>query len=299
MPEELIIDTNSLRWYHFDDPEDPELTVLAPEFALHPLSLEDCVSPSQRAKMDDFGDHLFFVFNTLHFNDKDQILLIGKLCVFAGVDFVVTVANGRSRTVEHVQARLRAGHSYGAPDELVHELLDYVCDQFQPLIDQVSDDIGELETKVYERPDPSTSIRAFGIKRVLLSLRRVAAAHREIINKLLHRDPPFVSQHLNLYYRDVFDHLVLALELIETNRDLVLGIIDVNLSSTAHRTNEIVKVLTMYATILLPLNLVTGFFGMNFDHMPLIHQPHGVALVCVVMLFTTMAVSRYLRTREW
>ncbi len=299
MPEELILDTKALRWYHFDDPEDPELTVLAPEFGLHPLSLEDCVSPSQRAKMDDFSDHLFFVFNTLHFNDKDQILLIGKLCIFAGSDFVITVANGRSRTVEHVHGRIKSGHHYSAPDELVHGLLDYVCDQFQPLIDQVSEDIGALELKVYERADPTTSIRAFGIKRVLLSLRRVAAAHREIINKLLHRDPPFVSQQLNLYYRDIFDHVVLALELIETNRDLVLGIADVNLSSTAHRTNEIVKVLTMYATILLPLNIVTGFFGMNFDHMPLIHQQYGVALVCIVMLFTTVMVSRYLQTREW
>ncbi|HEY9867969.1 MAG TPA: magnesium/cobalt transporter CorA [Candidatus Obscuribacterales bacterium] len=299
MPEELIIDTQSLRWYHFDDPEDPELTILAPEFDLHPLSLEDCVSPSQRAKMDDFGSHLFFILNTLHFNVEDEILIIGKLCVFAGSDFVITVSNGKSRTVDHVRARITAGHAYTASDELVHALMDFVCDQFQPLIDQISDDIGELESRVYERPDPAASMRAFGIKRVLISLRRVGAAHREIINKLLHRDPPFVSQNLNLYFRDIYDHIVLALELIESNRDLVLGIIDVNLSATAHRTNEIVKVLTMYATILLPLNLVTGFFGMNFHYMPLLDEKFGVPLVCAVMLITTYLISRYLATREW
>lgn len=298
MPEELIIDTDSLRWYHFDDPDDPELTILAPEFDLHPLSLEDCVSPSQRAKMDDFGSYLFFVLNTLHFIEQDQALIVGKLCVFAGADFVITVSNGKSRTVDYVRARVRSGHSYQASDEIVHALMDFACDQFQPLIDQVSEDIAELESKVYQRPDPETSMRAFGMKRVLISLRRVAAAHREIINKLLHRDPPFVSRQLNLYFRDVYDHLVLALELIETNRDLVLGIIDVNLSATAHRTNEIVKVLTMYATILLPLNLVTGFFGMNFDDLPLIHAWYGVPLVGLVMLITTVLVSRYLKMRE-
>ncbi|MBI4533028.1 MAG: magnesium and cobalt transport protein CorA, partial [Candidatus Melainabacteria bacterium] len=126
-----------------------------------------------------------------------------------------------------------------------------------------------------------------------------AAAHREIINQLLRRDPPFVNPHQNLYFRDIYDHLIQALELIEANRDLVLGILEVNLSATAHRTNEIVKVLTMYATILLPLNLITAFFGMNFEHMPLLRDPFGVPLVCLVMLLTTFWISQYLRAREW
>lgn len=298
MAEELIIDREGLRWHHFDDPEDPELTVLAPQYMLHELALEDCSNLSQRAKMDDYGHHLFFVFNTLHFNAEQETLIIGKLGVFAGEDFVVTVANGQSRTVAHVQARLSSGRQFDSPDRLVHALMDYVCDQFQPLIDAIAEDIAELESVVYEKPDPSGSIRAFGIKRVLISVRRVAAAHREIINQLLRREPSFVSSELKVYFRDIYDHLLLALELIEANRDLVLGILDVNLAATAHRTSEIVKVLTMYATILLPLNLITGFFGMNFPGMPLVHERFGLPLVAAVMLITTLLIARYLKTRE-
>jgi magnesium transporter len=299
MPEELIIESDGLRWHHFDDPEDPELVVLAAQYQLHELAIEDCQNTSQRAKLDDYGNHLFFVFNTLHFKEKEEILLIGKLCIFAGDTFVVTVSNGESRTVSHVRSKLKAGADVVRPDRLVHALLDFVCDQFQPLIDLIAEDIAELEASILENPQPSDSIRTFGIKRVLVSLRRVAAAHREIVAQLLRRSPPFVDQQFNLYFRDIYDHLLLALELIESNRDLVLGIIDVNLSATAYRTNEIVKTLTVYATILLPLNLITGFFGMNFEPMPLLHDKIGLPLVCLVMLLTTVMVSRYLRTREW
>ncbi|MBI4533528.1 MAG: hypothetical protein HY711_06235, partial [Candidatus Melainabacteria bacterium] len=175
MPEEIIIDAPELRWHHFDDPDDPELVVLAPQYELHPLALEDCVSPSQRAKLDDYGNHLFLVLNTLHFNVEDETLIIGKLCVFAAKNFVVTVAIGESRTVAHVKNKIASSHIYQTSDQLLHALMDFVCDQFQPLLDVISDDIGALESKVYEHPDTSTCMRAFGMKRVLISLRRAAA----------------------------------------------------------------------------------------------------------------------------
>lgn len=298
MPEELIIDRKEMIWHHFDDPEDPELVVLAAQYKLHELAMEDCINLSQRAKMDDYGHFLFFVFNTLHFREKEELLIIGKLCVFAGEGFVVTVANGESRTVDYVRGKVKSGVDYPTPDRLLHALMDYVCDQFQPIIDLIADEVVELETGLLEKSDPDASIRAFGIKRVLISLRRAAAAHREIINQLLRRTPHFVDPLVTAYFRDIYDHLLLALELIEANRDLVLGIIDLNLSATASRTNDIVKRLTLFATILLPLNVITGFFGMNFASMPLVRENFGVMVVIVVMLITTAITYHYLKTRD-
>ncbi len=299
MPEEIIIDSDTLRWHHFADPDDPELTVLAAQYKLHELAIEDCLSVSQRPKMDDYGHFLFFIFNTLHWREKDESLILGKIGVFAGDRFVVTITDGESRTVDFVRAKCRSGTAYETPDRLVHALLDTVCDQFQPLVDLIAEDIAEVESAIYERVEPALTKRAYGVKRVLMTLRRTAAAHREIINQLLRRQPPFVGPNVTLYFRDIYDHLLLALELIESNRDLVLGIMDLNLSATAYKTNEIVKVLTMYATLLLPLNLITGFFGMNFPQMPLLRERFGLPLVCLVMLITTIMISRYLRTREW
>lgn len=294
--EQIIIDERDLRWHHFDDPEDPELIVLAAQYKFHELSLEDCVNLSQRAKMDDYGHYLFFVFNTLHFKEKEEILLIGKLCVFAGEGFVVTVSDGESRTVDHVGGKIKSGTTYESVDRLVHALLDYVCDQFQPLIDLIAEEVVELESLILEGSDSDAPVRTFGIKRVLISLRRLAVAHREIINQILRRHPPFVGAQANLYFRDIYDHLLLAIELIEANREMVLGIIDLNMSATTERTNEIVKRLTLFATILLPLNVITGFFGMNFAAMPLVRETFGVGLVCIIMLVTTILTYRYFKS---
>jgi magnesium transporter len=133
----------------------------------------------------------------------------------------------------------------------------------------------------------------------LSMIRRFAVAHREVVNGLLRKHPPVLDAQLTLYFRDIYDHLVHATELIEMHRELLTGLLDLNLSATAHRTNEIVKMLTIYATILLPLNVITGYFGMNFDHLPFTHDSIAVPIVTFSLVFIALASTIFFRNRNW
>jgi len=300
MAESLIIDTAELKWHHFDDPDDPELVVLGANYSLHELALEDCRAVASRAKLDDYGDYFFIVLNSPYFVAEQDRLREEKLSVFIGSHYAVTVCDGTSKTIEHARAMVKSPWIWErTPKDILYILMDFGCDQFLPTIDAISDEISELEQKVYEKPDEEISRRATSLKKVLTLLRRAATSHRDIINQLLKKHPPVIEGQLNLYFRDIYDHLLQATDLIETDRDLLTGIIDTNMSVTAHRTNEIVKTLTIYATALLPLNVVTGFFGMNFERMPFIHDTWGVPVVTVLLVIMVVCTSFYFRRREW
>jgi len=300
MPESLIIDTPGLKWHHFDDPEDPELVVLGAHYSLHELTLEDCRTVASRAKIDDYVDYFFIVLNTPFFVEHQDKLREERLCIFVGNDFTITVCEGKSTTIEHAQAVIKKPWIWErTAKDILYILMDFTCDQFLPTIDAISDEISELEQTVYEKPDEEISRRATSLKKVLTLLRRSATSHRDIITQLLKKHPPIIEGQLNLYFRDIFDHLMQATDLIETDRDLLTGIIDINVSVTAHRTNEIVKTLTIYATALLPLNVVTGFFGMNFEKLPFIHETWGVPVVSLLLIVMVACTSFYFRRREW
>jgi magnesium transporter len=291
VPEEIVIERADLRWHHFDDPEDPELVVLAAQYSLHELALEDCASRSPRAKIDDYDGYVFIVINTPSFDAVQHQLVEEKLCCFIGEEFVVTVCERTALPVARVRSALRSGKAFPTAQDVLYGLLDNACDEFLIVIDEIAEDISEMELQVGSGPDHSIPTRATGLKRVLTFLRRSAVQHREVIHHLLRMHPPFIDARLNLYFRDVYDHLLQSTELIETHRDLIMGIIEVNMSATAHRTNDIVKTLTIYATILLPLNVVTGYFGMNFSGLPLIHSPIGVPLITLILVCIVSATT--------
>jgi magnesium transporter len=299
MAEETIIDNEMMRWHHFDDPEDPELVVLAAHYSLHELAIEDCVSRNARVKLDDYGSYLFAILSVLIFDSKSDELQDQKIGVFIGHNFLVTVCHGSNRSVNYVRARLATGESRHSPIEVFHRLTDHVCDQFLPVIDTISDEIAEMEQLVHDKPDQAISRKAISLKAALSMTRRFAVAHREVVNALLRKHPPVLDTQLTLYFRDIYDHIVHATELIEMHRELLTGLIDLNLSATAHRTNEIVKMLTIYATILLPLNVITGYFGMNFDQLPFIHDHMAVPLVTLVLIFIALASTLFFRGRNW
>lgn len=297
MPEEIIIERPDLLWHHFDDPEDPELTVLAAQYSLHELALEDCASRNPRAKIDDYEGYVFIVLNTPQFNAESHQLIEEKLCCFIGNDFIVSVCERTAFPVAKVRSALRSGKEFPTAKDVLYALMDHACDEFLIVIDEIAEDISEMEMQVGDGPDHSVPTRATGLKRVLTFLRRSAVQHREVIHHLLRMHPPFIDTRLNLYFRDIYDHLLQATELIETHRDLIMGIIEVNMSATAHRTNDIVKTLTIYATILLPLNVVTGYFGMNFSELPLIHSPLGVPLITLILLCIVSATTYFFYRR--
>ncbi len=231
----------------------------------------------------------------VHFEDFD---------IFLGPDFLLTVDEGRSTLVPSVLPRLQAEPALQTPDRIAHALIDTAVDQYLPALDRLGDFIDELEDRVIGRPTPATLREIFRLKRALLEFRRVATAMREAVNGLLRRydaasgPARAADRELRFYYRDVYDHLVRVIDFVETYRDLLTGSLDIYLSAVANRTNQVMKILTIWGTIALPLLIVTSFYGMNVK-LPFQEHPYVVAGIIVFMVASALAILEYFRRRHW
>ena len=294
-----ILRTPHLRWYHLEDPQSPLLEQLAQEFQFHELEVEDCRHRAQRAKLEEYEHHIFVVANTLHFVPETLGVWFGELDVFIGQDFIVTVHVGPTRSVREVLPRVKAAVKLQRPDKILHALLDNLVDRYIPVLDTIGEHIDKLEDEVWAGPTAKSLEEIFALKRGLIELRRTVATMREAVNAIMRLRLPYMRADMAAYWRDLYDHIVRALDMIETYRDLLTGVLDVHLSATANRTNEIMKVLTIYATIVLPLYLITGYFGMNFPNLPLLKHAYGVAIVHIGMIVLTVGLLIFFRRRRW
>ena len=224
--------------------------------------------------------------------------------IFLGPDYLLTVDEGNSSLVPSVVPRIAAEASLQNPDRIAHALLDAAVDQYLPALDRLGDFIDQLEDRVIHRPSPATLREIFRFKRTLLDFRRVATGMREAVNGLIRRydAPPSASRQgdreLRIYYRDVYDHVVRVIDFIETYRDLLTGSLDIYLSAVANRTNEVMKILTIWGTIALPLLILTSFYGMNVD-LPFQKHPHVLGIIGLAMLASVVVVYFYFRRKRW
>jgi magnesium transporter len=272
----------NFRWYHVDDPSSPHLDQLAQLFNLHELAVEDCRVPGTRAKIDEYGDTLFIVANLVKF---DKII---DECSFSEMDFflrdklLISVTEGPNAFVDQIRAVFPTQPKLAAPGRLFHRLLDAMVDRYLPVLDTIEDRIEILEDQAIERTSTKLLQNIFTIKRSLIEFRRVTISMRDMLSQVLRHDEPWLRAE-SVYFRDVYDHLMRALEFTETYRDILTGVLEVHLTAAANRTNDIVKVMTLFATITLPILLVTGYYGMNFDNLPLAHAPHGIYVISGIM----------------
>jgi magnesium transporter len=291
MPASQPIPT--LAWFDIDDPASSSLDDLAQRYQLHPLEIEDCRHGRQRAKTDEHENYIFCVFKHLH---PDRGIDFDDADIFVGRDFIITVHTPADR-IDRVRARA-VEEKITRVDRLFYILLDEIVDGYLPVLDKLSDETSEIESSVLEHPDPVMLKRIFELKRKLIEFRREANAMREVVNTLMRREGGILGDDLDVYLRDVYDHLIRTVDLIETYRDLLTGSLDIYLSAVANRTNEVMKVLTIYGTVALPLIIITGFFGMNLP-LPFQHSPHALAYTIGIMALSTVAVLIYFKVKRW
>jgi magnesium transporter len=281
-------------WIHVSDAHASELEALGVEKGFHPLDLEDCRHRNQMAKVVEHETYAFIVIKTIRFDEETLEIEFNDFDLFFKQGELVTVEEkGCAPLVERACQRLGRQRVH-KPWRILHALLDVAVDDYLPVLDAIGVKIDELETEVLNNPTPAALHRALSLKRSLIEFRRNAAAMREVVNHLLRGVP---REHL-AYLRDVYDHLVRTIDLIETDRDLVSGALDIYLSSIANRTNEIVKVLTIYGTIALPLIVITGFYGMNLE-LPFQGSGHGLAVALGLMGASTVGVVLYFWRKGW
>jgi magnesium transporter len=281
-------------WFDISDPNSLELDKLADRFGFHELQVEDCRHRPQRAKMEEYENYIFCVLKHLR-NDAD--FTFEDFDIFLTKRELVSVHEPNSDILE--KARLRAEQSKVTDvDKFFYILLDTIVDEYSPVLDRIADETSEIESVVLQSPEPRVLARIFRLKRNLIEFRRAAGGMREVVNSLVRREGGLLSDKFDPYLRDVYDHVVRTTEFIETYRDLLSGALDIYLSAVANRTNEVMKVLTIWGTVALPLVIITGFFGMNLP-LPWQPNPHGTWYAVGLMVITTVATLLYFKRKKW
>ena len=287
-----------LVWHDIRNPNDPELDRLAEQYRLHPLHIEDCRHRNQRAKVEEGPDYLFTVVKPIDAREGSS-LCIGDLDLFLGRDYLITVLEEECSSLAARLDQLRAAKNNSRPDQLFYRILDGVVDSYLPIIDGYSEDIDEIEDIVLEDPVPETLERIFTTKRTLIELRRVMANMRDVAGHLQRTETELIQRDLWPFLRDVYDHLARNMDLVEMQRDLLTGSMDIYLSSVANRTNQVMKVLTVLGTIALPAIVVSGFYGMNTKGLPWADTPHAAWIAVAAMATITAVLLWILKKYDW
>ena len=280
-------------WYDLNNPASLALDELAKQYQLHELQVEDCRHP-QRAKTEDYERYIFTVLKALQPGKTPKFL---DFDIFLGKDFLITVHAGSCPAVDKAVQRAQQ-HRTQRLDKLFYILVDHTVDEYLLRLDALAEKISHVESDVLENPEPPVLRRIFSMKRNLIDFRRHAGAMREVVNQLMRREQGFLGDDLDPFFRDVYDHIVRTVDLIETYRDLLSSATDIYLSAVANRTNQIVKVLTVWGTVALPLVVITGFFGMNLP-IPWQHNPLGAVYASLLMVGIGGLILWYFRKQGW
>lgn len=271
-------------------------------FNLHPLALEDIVNTGQRPKMEDFVDYIFVVLKMLHYDEKEKETKAEQLSLVLGPNWVISFQENEGDVFDPIRERIRADkgriRKMGA-DYLVYALIDAVVDNYFIILEKIGEKIEEIEDELVANPAPETLQAIHNLKRQMIFLRKSVWPLREVISRLERWESQLINKSTDIYLRDVYDHTIQVIDAIETFRDMLSGMLDIYLSSVSNRMNEVMKVLTIIATIFIPLTLVAGLYGMNFRYMPELEWPWGYPLVLFVMFVIGVLMLIYFRKKKW
>ncbi|MEO8218415.1 MAG: magnesium/cobalt transporter CorA [Acidobacteriota bacterium] len=275
--------------------------LLEERFGFHELAAEDSLSSATLPKYDAFPEYDFFVFRAINMNVIEHDVDTLKMATFLSESFLFTIHAQRLVSVDSVWERLPQDKRLCGEgmDFLLHAILDVQVDLYFPLLDEIEELVDQIQRLIFTRPAPSLLDELLNLKRDLNTLRRHAMPQRELFNMISRGTSTFISKDHLIYFRDLFDHMFRITESVDVERDLVSGTMEAYLSVVANRTNDIMKVLTVFSAIMLPLNFVAGFYGMNFERMPLVHWRYGWEFSILLMLAFGMLMLTYFVRKGW
>ena len=295
-----IVDKPGMLWLDLDDPMSTALDELAARYGWHELAVEDCRHATQLAKADYYEGYTFIIINSTHYTELPCELRVREIDVFLGPDYIVTVHYDESRAIKQIEQWLATNVVHlERPDQALHSIIDIVVDRYLPTLESIGDTIDKVQDDLLISPEAHLLQTIFELKRGMLQFRRAVSSQRELLNVLIRDDTQMISKDMRIYFRDVYDHAVRAMDLLETYRDLLTGGLDIYLTQMANRTNDIVKGLTILATIMLPLTLVTGYFGMNFEYIPLLKDPNGIWYTTAGLIVISVSMLGYFKYKKW
>jgi magnesium transporter len=299
--EEYLKSPEDLLWIDLYDIGNEELHYIARIFNFHLLAIEDCLHVSPRAKVDDYEDYYFFVFHALRYNEEsDNEITTLELNVFLGTNYIVTIHKSPMATIGKIAAASLKSKEYmnRGPDFLLYTIVDGITDEYFPILDRISVRIDELEDEIYDHEVEEITEEFLALKRTIILIRRVILPQRRIFANLNGRLSFDIREENVPFYIDLVDHLERIVDSTETFRDLVNGAMDTYYSIVSAKTTEIMRVLTIISTIMMPLTFITGFFGMNVD-LPFEHREWTIGIISLFMLTITIMMLYIFKKRRW
>lgn len=330
--DEMVIylpNPKSVFWIDLESPSDAEIHQLQDVFDFHPLCIEDCMSYSNAPKLDEFDEYLFLVTHEPELDRESGELIRPEIDFFLGKNYLVSVHHHASPSVEKNKSRCQSqlyfhqswkykkgtkGKSAVADnvmfrnsDFILHSILDIIVDSYFPLVDHLDQHIDKLEERVLSGKPARTDLnQIILIRRQLAAFRRTASPQRDVIGRLIHSGNSAISPTSQIYFRDIYDHLIRVNEAIESYRDMIGGIFDAYYSILSNQLNEnslhvnaIMQRLTIITTIFMPLSFIAGVYGMNFDNMPELKWQYGYLFSIMLMIFVSVTMYFFFRMKRW
>ncbi len=289
-------------WVDLAAPSILESLVLSDTFAFHPLSVEDAMAAVQFPKVEAYDGYLYVVLHGIDFHAKDHCFATRDIDFFLGPTYLVTVHNGHSPSINDLRQHVTRNPKILAegPVALFHRIVDSMVDHYRPEIEKLEDRLDDLEKQIFDAPNPKLVRRILSEKREVASLRRIVTPERDVIARLARREFVDISTELSFRFRDIYDHLVRIADDAMIFQDRITGMLDAHLTSVNNRLNEVMKVLTVVATVVGPPTLVAGIWGMN---VPLPHFPGSEAAqfwwVCGLIFVMVVGMLAAFRRKHW
>ena len=296
-------DTTTVSWINIDGLHDIELLEkLGKGFDLHSLVLEDILSTGQRPKFEDHEKHIFIVLKMLSIDGENQSIEIEQVSLILGPNYVISFQERVGDVFEQIRDRIRKSKGRirkMGPDYLCYALLDAIVDNYFAILERFGEKIESMEEEVIGNPTERTVQQIHLLKRDMIALRKSIWPLRELINGMQKSDSSLINETTDIYLRDVYDHTIQIIDTIESFRDMVSGLLDIYLSSLSNKMNAVMKVLTIIATLFIPLTFVAGIYGMNFEYMPELKVRWAYGAVWLVMITIAVIMLFYFKKKKW
>lgn len=301
--EELLTQTNKIFWINIDGLRKAEVDAVSKLFNIHFLITEDILSVAQRPKMDEVDDHLFCLLNMLYFNDKTSAVEVEQVSIVIGSNYLISFQEDASRDVfNQLRDKLKIPRTklrQSGTDYLCYTMLDLIVDHYFLVMEKLSERLEALEEEIIKYGNTRSLARINSLRKELIVLKRNILPVRDLINGFLRSESVLIHERTHKYYKDVYDHIIQAADLVENYRDMMLNMQDLYMSKVNMRMNEVMKVMAIVTCLLAPATVIGGIFGMNFDRIPYIHHKNGFFIAVGLMFLIPVWMVWIFKKRGW
>lgn len=296
-------DTPPVSWINIDGLHEVELIEkIGTHFNIHPLTQEDIVNTGQRPKVEDFEEYVYLVFKMLKFDETTGHITSEQVSLIVGPHYLLSFQETEGDVFNSVRERIRKGRVHirkSGPDYLAYALLDAVVDHYFLILEKMSERIEQFEERLHVQPTPEILKDIYDLKRELIYFRKQVWPIREVLSTWQKTESAIVQEANKVFIRDVYDHTIQVIDTIESFRDIISGLMDLYLSTVSNKMNEVMKVLTIMATIFIPLTFVAGIYGMNFKYMPELEWKWSYPILLILLIVIFCGMMFYFKRKKW